>query len=477
MEIIKKILKQHSYSLLRHDFYSKQTQEPLNNPFLIHINKTLLDELGLSKESYEDLMLIFNGTIQIPNIQAVSMNYAGHQFGQYVQQLGDGRGILLGEIEAKNKYLDIHVKGSGKTPYSRFGDGRAVLRSSLREYLCGEAMHGLGIPSSRSLMIFGSNDVVYREKSETAAMIVRTAKTHVRFGSFEKFFYDGLFDRHKELCDYVISQYLPDKEKSNKKYSYLLESIVIKTASLIANWQSVGFCHGVMNTDNMSILGETLDYGPFGFMDNFNPSHICNLSDTSGRYSYQNQPYVGMWNCTALANTFKHLINKEEITKIMTLYEKTYAKQLFALYKNKLGLKENRNTDEALVQELLNVMEVQNLDFTRTFRSLSNILKTNNSIKVDDSLKSWSQKFKERHDIEIADIDSRITQMNKMNPKFILRNYMLQNAIDQAEEGSYKEIDILMKLITKPFEENLEYERYSEESPEWAKSLGLSCSS
>jgi len=477
MEIIKKILKQHSYSLLRHDFYSKQAQEPLNNPFLIHINKILLDELGLSKESYEDLMLIFNGTIQIPNIQAVSMNYAGHQFGQYVQQLGDGRGILLGEIEAKNKYLDIHVKGSGKTPYSRFGDGRAVLRSSLREYLCGEAMHGLGIPSSRSLMIFGSNDVVYREKSETAAMIVRTAKTHVRFGSFEKFFYDGLFDRHKELCDYVISQYLPDKEKSNKKYSYLLESIVIKTASLIANWQSVGFCHGVMNTDNMSILGETLDYGPFGFMDNFNPSHICNLSDTSGRYSYQNQPYIGMWNCTALANTFKHLINKEEIAKIMSVYEKTYAKRLFALYKNKLGLRENRNTDEALVQELLNVMEVQKLDFTRTFRSLSNILKTNNSIKVDDSLKSWSQKFKERHDIEIADIDSRITQMNEMNPKFILRNYMLQNAIDQAEEGSYKEIDILMKLITKPYEENLEYERYSEESPEWAKSLGLSCSS
>lgn len=477
MEIIKKILKQHSYSLLRHDFYSKQAQEPLNNPFLIHINKTLLDELGLSKESYEDLMLIFNGTIQIPNIQAVSMNYAGHQFGQYVQQLGDGRGILLGEIEAKNKYLDIHVKGSGKTPYSRFGDGRAVLRSSLREYLCGEAMHGLGIPSSRSLMIFGSNDVVYREKSETAAMIVRTAKTHVRFGSFEKFFYDGLFDRHKELCDYVISQYLPDKEKSNKKYSYLLESIVIKTASLIANWQSVGFCHGVMNTDNMSILGETLDYGPFGFMDNFNPSHICNLSDTSGRYSYQNQPYVGMWNCTALANTFKHLINKEEIAKIMSVYEKTYAKRLFALYKNKLGLRENRNTDEALVQELLNVMEVQKLDFTRTFRSLSNILKTNNSIKVDDSLKSWSQNFKERHDIETADIDSRITQMNEMNPKFILRNYMLQNAIDQAEEGSYKEIDILMKLITNPYEENLEYEKYAQKAPEWATSIGLSCSS
>ena len=203
MEIIKKILKQHSYSSLSHDFYSKQLQQPLNNPFLIHVNKILLNEFGLSEKSCEDLMLIFNGTVQIPDVQAISMNYAGHQFGQYVPQLGDGRGVLLGEIKVKDKYLDIHVKGSGKTPYSRFGDGRAVLRSSLREYLCGEAMHGLGIPSSRSLMIFGSDDIVYREKSETAAMIARTAETHIRFGSFEKFYHDGLFDRHKDCLLYT----------------------------------------------------------------------------------------------------------------------------------------------------------------------------------------------------------------------------------------------------------------------------------
>tara|TARA_Y100000385_G_scaffold104405_1_gene108104 strand:- start:13651 stop:15084 length:1434 start_codon:yes stop_codon:yes gene_type:complete len=477
MESIKKILKQHSYASLNHDFFSKQLQQPLNNPFLIHVNKILLNEFGLSERSCEDLMLLFNGSIQIPDVQAISMNYAGHQFGQYVPQLGDGRGVLLGEIKVKDKYLDIHVKGSGKTPYSRFGDGRAVLRSSLREYLCGEAMHGLGIPSSRSLMIFGSDDIVYREKSETAAMIARTAETHIRFGSFEKFYHDGLFDRHKELCNYAISQYFPDENKLNNKYSYLLENIVTRTASLIANWQSVGFCHGVMNTDNMSILGETLDYGPFGFIDNFNPSHICNLSDSSGRYSYQNQPYIGMWNCSALAHTFENLISKEEVKSIMSMYEKTYTKRLFALYKNKLGLNETCDTDELLVQELLNIMEVQKLDFTRTFRSLSNILDANNSIEVDNGLENWSQKFKERHDIEITDINSRIAQMNQINPKFILRNYLLQNAIDQAEEGSYKEIDILMKLITNPYEENLEYEKYAQKAPEWATSIGLSCSS
>ena len=477
MEIIKKILKQHSYSSLSHDFYSKQLQQPLNNPFLIHVNKILLNEFGLSEKSCEDLMLIFNGTVQIPDVQAISMNYAGHQFGQYVPQLGDGRGVLLGEIKVKDKYLDIHVKGSGKTPYSRFGDGRAVLRSSLREYLCGEAMHALGIPSSRSLMIFGSDDIVYREKSETAAMIVRTAGTHIRFGSFEKFYHDGLFDRHKELCDYAISQYFPDKDKLNNKYAYLLENIVTRTASLIAHWQSVGFCHGVMNTDNMSILGETLDYGPYGFIDNFSPSHVCNLSDSSGRYSYQNQPYVGMWNCSALAHTFSHLIDKEEISRIMSMYEKTYAEKLFTLYKNKLGIKKVVEADEFLIQELLGLMEVKKLDFTRTFRSLSNILNNNHSIQVDESLKSWSQKFKERHSIEDGDINLRITHMNQINPKFILRNYLLQNAIDLAEEGSYKEIDNLMKLITNPYEENLEYEKYAEKSPEWAADIGLSCSS
>jgi uncharacterized protein YdiU (UPF0061 family) len=477
MEIIKKNLKQHSYSSLSNEFYSEQLQQPLNDPYLIHVNKSLLSELGLSKESHEVLMNIFNGNVQIPGIQGISMNYAGHQFGQYVQQLGDGRGILLGELKIKDEFFDIHIKGSGKTTYSRFGDGRAVLRSSLREYLCGEAMNGLGISSSRSLMIFGSHDMVYREKSEPAAMIARTAKTHIRFGSFEKFFHDGLLDRHKELSDYVIYKYLPKANKYKNKYSYLLESIVTKTASLIANWQSVGFCHGVMNTDNMSILGETIDYGPYGFIDKFNPAHVCNLSDSSGRYSYQNQPYIGKWNCSALAHTFGHLIDKEEIGRIMSLYEDVYGKTLFNLYKAKLGLKKKDNGDELLIQELLNIMEVEKLDFTRTFRSLSNIIKNNHLVKTDKSLKSWSEKFQQRHQHESDDEDSRVKQMNQTNPKFILRNYLVQNAIDKAEEGSYTEIDNLMELITKPFNENLKYEKYAEESPDWAADIGLSCSS
>jgi uncharacterized protein YdiU (UPF0061 family) len=308
-------------------------------------------------------------------------------------------------------------------------------------------------------------------------MIARTAKTHIRFGSFEKFFHDGLLDRHKELSDYVIYKYLPKANKYKNKYSYLLESIVTKTASLIANWQSVGFCHGVMNTDNMSILGETIDYGPYGFIDKFNPAHVCNLSDSSGRYSYQNQPYIGKWNCSALAHTFGHLIDKEEIGRIMSLYEDVYGKTLFNLYKAKLGLKKKDNGDELLIQELLNIMEVEKLDFTRTFRSLSNIIKNNHLVKTDKSLKSWSEKFQQRHQHESDDEDSRVKQMNQTNPKFILRNYLVQNAIDKAEEGSYTEIDNLMELITKPFNENLKYEKYAEESPDWAADIGLSCSS
>ena len=209
MQNLRKIIKQNSFIDLGKGFYSNQVQEPLNEPYIVHLNNQFLNDLGLSSISPKQLMDLFNGTIQIPNNQIISMNYAGHQFGQYVRQLGDGRGILIGEINKNNKKLDIHVKGSGKTKYSRFGDGRAVLRSSLREYLCGEALHFLGVPSSRSLMIFSSKDPVYREKSEDAAMIARTALTHIRFGNFEKFFYDNEQKKHQELCDYVLSEYFP----------------------------------------------------------------------------------------------------------------------------------------------------------------------------------------------------------------------------------------------------------------------------
>lgn len=477
MQNLRKIIKQNSFIDLGKGFYSNQVQEPLNEPYIVHLNNQFLNDLGLSSISPKQLMDLFNGTIQIPNNQIISMNYAGHQFGQYVRQLGDGRGILIGEINKNNKKLDIHVKGSGKTKYSRFGDGRAVLRSSLREYLCGEAMHFLGVPSSRSLMIFSSKDPVYREKSEDAAMIARTALTHIRFGNFEKFFYDNEQKKHQELCDYVLSEYFPKEAGKSDKYEYLLNTIISSTAKLIARWQAVGFCHGVMNTDNMSILGETLDYGPYGFMDKFNPSHVCNLSDTSGRYSYENQPYIGLWNCSALAHTFSKIIDKPSLKKILSSYEIEYAESLFDLYKNKLGLKNNLETDQDLIQELLNIMKIERLDYSRTFRSLSNVIKENNSIRLNPVLNEWAVKFTKRHKEEQTDITSRINLMNNNNPKYILRNYLLQIAIDKAEEGSFEEIDNLMHIIKNPYDEMPDYEKYAKESPDWAADIGLSCSS
>jgi uncharacterized protein YdiU (UPF0061 family) len=477
METLEKILTQHSYSGLSDGFYSHQLQQPLNDPYLIHANDALLKELGLSSCDKNKLMHLFNGDIHISNIQPFSMSYAGHQFGQYVQQLGDGRGVMLGELENNGCGLDIHIKGCGKTPYSRFGDGRAVLRSSIREYLCGEAMTGLGIASSRSLMIFGSNDLAYREKSESTAMIARTARTHIRFGNFEKFFYDQQYEKHKELCDYVIPKYFKDAHQYKNKYEYLLKSIIENTANMIACWQAVGFCHGVMNTDNMSILGETIDYGPYGFLDDYNPSHICNLSDNLGRYSYENQPYIGLWNCSALAKTFERLVDKKFIEEIGNLYEETYSNKLISLFKKKLGLFEENPDDKLLIQELLDLMQENTLDYTRTFRSLSNAIIKNHEIEINTSIKKWSDKFSKRHLIEKTDVKTRINIMHQHNPKFILRNYMTQVAIENAEEGSYKEIQRLMKILKNPFEENLEYSKYAENSPAWAKDIGLSCSS
>jgi uncharacterized protein YdiU (UPF0061 family) len=478
MQKLEKIILQNSFIGLGKGFYSYECQEPLNKPFIVHLNNQLMKELGLSSINPKLLMDIFNGTLQVPQTQTISMNYAGHQFGQYVKQLGDGRGILIGEVKLNNKKFDIHVKGSGKTNYSRFGDGRAVLRSSLREYLCGEAMHFLNIPSSRSLMIFSSKDPVYREKTEDAAIIARTAKTHIRFGNFEKYFYEKDYKKHLDLSDYVISEYCSEISTDNEeKYVTLLSKIVLGTAELIARWQAVGFCHGVMNTDNMSVLGETLDYGPYGFMDTFNPSHICNLSDTSGRYSYENQPYIGLWNCSALAHTFEKIVDKTKINHILSSYESRYAGSLLGLYRNKLGLKVQDEADENLIQELLNLMKEQELDYTRTFRSLSNIFKKNNSIEVYPALRDWSIKLKKRHQKEDTDVASKISLMNKNNPKYILRNYLLQIAIDKAEEGSYKEIDNLMHIIRNPFNEIPDFETYAEESPDWASDIGLSCSS
>ncbi|MBT3850780.1 MAG: hypothetical protein HOF62_00050, partial [Gammaproteobacteria bacterium] len=292
----------HAYSELSEDFYTLQEWQGFNNSKVVIENNILKNELGMQDIDQQELLKIFNGTKKIDSLKPLSMVYSGHQFGQYVEQLGDGRGLLLGQIYSEAGLLDLHLKGAGKTPYSRFGDGRAVLRSVIREYLCGEAMHALSIPTSRALMIVGSDEMVIREKSESAAMLARTAKTHIRFGNFEYFHYNNKPENVKALADFCINNYPNYFFQTPNSYEDFFKVMVKETANMIAHWQACGFNHGVMNTDNMSILGETFDYGPYGFMEDYLPSYVCNHSDHQGRYAFKNQPYIGLWNCSALGH-------------------------------------------------------------------------------------------------------------------------------------------------------------------------------
>ena len=269
------------FSNLPSNFYTKQSWSSFDQPFLLHFNHDLAKSLGIDDDP-EELMQIFNGNKSFEKASPLAMVYGGHQFGNWVNQLGDGRGILFGQIDSSDGLIDLHIKGAGKTPYSRFGDGRAVIRSSVREHLCGEAMFGLGIPSSRSLMLFGSNEPVMREDTERGAMIVRTAKTHIRFGHFEYFHHNKITNGVKTLLDHVIDCYYPDTKQDTDKYLLFFDATVKKTAHMVSAWQSVGFNHGVMNTDNMSILGETFDYGPYAFMETYDPNYICNHTDSHG---------------------------------------------------------------------------------------------------------------------------------------------------------------------------------------------------
>ncbi|MDA8614457.1 YdiU family protein, partial [Gammaproteobacteria bacterium] len=407
---------------------------------------------GMQGADNQELLEIFNGTKKIDSLKPLSMVYSGHQFGQYVEQLGDGRGLLFAQINSNEGLLDIHLKGAGKTPYSRFGDGRAVLRSVIREYLCGEAMYALSIPTTRALMIIGSDEMVIREKSESAAMLVRTAKTHIRFGNFEYFHYNNKPEHVKALADFCINSYPQYFSRTKDAYEDFFRVIVKNTANMVAHWQAYGFNHGVMNTDNMSILGETFDYGPYGFMEDYNPSHICNHSDHQGRYAFKNQPYIGLWNCSALGHALSSLISEESQTEILQTYEENFQNTLAELYRKKLGLGLEEPEDAALIQGLLDIMESEKLDYTNTFRNLMHTLTNKISPELSSEIsKSWVVSFLKRHSRETMSQEKRLELMSQMNPKFILRNYMAQEAIEAAEKNDFLLLNTLLIILTQPF--------------------------
>ena len=468
----------HNFSELPEEFYTLQDWQGFNNPKIVIENHTMKKELGMEDADHQELLEIFNGTRKIDSLKPLSMVYSGHQFGQYVEQLGDGRGLLFAQINSNEGLLDIHLKGAGKTPYSRFGDGRAVLRSVIREYLCGEAMHALSIPTSRALMIIGSDEMVIREKSESAAMLVRTSKTHIRFGSFEYFHYNNKPEHVKALADFCIDSYPQYFSRTTNAYEDFFRVIVKETANMIAHWQACGFNHGVMNTDNMSILGETFDYGPYGFMEDYNPNHVCNHSDHQGRYAFKNQPYIGLWNCSALGHALSSLISEESQGEILQTYEAIFQDTLAELYRKKLGLDLAKPEDATLIQGLLDIMESEKLDYTNTFRNLTQALAEENSPELQSEIsKSWVVSFLERHSKETLSKDKRLKLMNQVNPKFILRNYMAQEAIEAAEVNDSSKLETLMIVITQPYEELIEHEKFANKSPIWAKDLEISCSS
>jgi uncharacterized protein YdiU (UPF0061 family) len=433
------------------------------------------------------------GARPLPGSEPVAMCYAGHQFGHFVPQLGDGRAIVLGEVAtAGDGHWEVQLKGAGLTPFSRDGDGRAVLRSTVREYLCSEAMHGLGIPTTRALCLFDSDEEVYRERIERGALLVRLAPSHVRFGSFEVFYHRQQYGRLRELADYVIDHDFPQLREQASPYLEMLREAVTRTARLMAQWQLVGFAHGVMNTDNMSILGLTLDYGPFGFLDAYDPGFICNHSDYQGRYAFERQPAIGLWNLTCLAQALLPLLDADDGEKAAAMAREVlddYQPELAAAYaagmRAKLGLRERDGSDQELSSHLLDLMRDSAADYTNLFRDLAAIdaasdlpdHRLRDRFVDREAFDAWLTLYRARLRREGRTDAVRRAEMHAANPRYILRNYLAERAIRAAEAGDYREIERLRLLLAHPFDEQPAMAGYAQEPPDWGRELAVSCSS
>lgn len=417
----------------------------------------------------------------------VAQKYGGHQFGQWNAELGDGRGLLLAEaIDEQKQRWDLHLKGAGPTPYSRFADGRAVLRSTIREYLASEALHHLGIPTSRALCLIVSDEPVYREKQERAAKMIRVCQSHLRFGHFEYFYHSKQPQKLQNLFDYCFKYHFSQCNKSGSPYLAMLKKIVHDTANLIAKWQAFGFNHGVMNTDNMSIHGITFDYGPYGFLDDFEPTFICNHSDAKGRYSFDSQPGIGLWNLNAFAQTFTPYLTIEQIKHALSNYEPTLLKEYSTLMHNKLGLLPSALNGEAnshIINTWLDLLAVEKKDYSATFRQLCQFdMLSNNPLLRDQFLNrerfdEWAKHYTLALTEQGIDQTQRQTQMRQHNPHIVLRNYLAQLVIDRAEEGNFEMFHQFIDALKKPYEEIEEYQKFSALPPNWGKKLEISCSS
>ena len=458
------------FARLPGDFHTKMPAEKVGRPHLVHANAKAAALIGLDPASLRDpaFVEIFSGHRPFPGGEALAMVYAGHQFGVWAGQLGDGRALMIAQLRDRAGDLwDVQLKGAGLTPYSRFGDGRAVMRSTIREYLASEAMAGLGIPTTRALCIIATGEQVYRETPEPGAILTRLAKSHIRFGHFEHFHYRGRHDLVRLLADHVIETYMP--EFSGDHAAWFAE-VVRRTAHLIAAWQAAGFAHGVMNTDNMSILGLTIDYGPFGFLDGYDPNFICNHSDTAGRYAFANQPAIAHWNLRALALALSGLIPTDALVAALNAYEGHFKARYRALMRGRLGLTREEPDDDRLIGELLDLMAKAGADTTLTFHELP------------DAGEGWLARLGGERAAAadwLARYRARMAgETPPRNPRYTLRNWVAEVAIRAVEDrGDAGPLDRILRLVQDPCADHPGAEHFAAPpAPEYC-GLSVSCSS
>jgi uncharacterized protein YdiU (UPF0061 family) len=478
------------------------------NPKVLHVSEEMAKELHISLEetASEFFQDIVTGNQIYPDTKPYAMCYAGHQFGNWAGQLGDGRAINLFEVEHQNKNWKVQLKGAGETPYSRTADGLAVLRSSVREYLCSEAMFHLGVPTTRALSLSLSGDSVLRDMLydghpayEKGAIVSRAALSFLRFGSFEIFTARDDTKNLKNIVDYTIKHHFPHLNATSKEnYIQFFREVTERTLEMIIHWQRIGFVHGVMNTDNMSILGLTIDFGPYGWLEGFDFGWTPNTTDNQHkRYRYGNQPNIGLWNLYQLANALYPIIEEvAPLEAVLNQYKKDFESKSLQMMQSKLGLFSSDKKDIDLIQNLEDLLQLTETDMTIFFRNLSRFTEgasglkliedafydlKNISIEIKSSWNLWFEKYAERLQKELLSPKERTAKMNAVNPKYVLRNYMSQMAIDAADEGDYTLIDELFQLLKQPYSEQPEKEKWFAKRPEWARDKAgcsmLSCSS
>jgi uncharacterized protein YdiU (UPF0061 family) len=495
--------------------YSFVKPQEVSNPQLVCYSPEVASLLDLSSQDCQsDLFTqVFSGNTLLPGMEPYAQCYGGHQFGNWAGQLGDGRAINLGEVVNKeHQHYTLQLKGAGETPYSRSGDGLAVLRSSLREFLCSEAMFHLGVPTTRALSLITTGEQVIRDmfydgrpQKEPGAVVCRVAPSFLRFGSYEIFASRNDLETLKTLVDFTIRTEFPHLgEPSKEVYLKWLSEVATRTVDMVVHWMRVGFVHGVLNTDNMSILGLTIDYGPYGWIDNYDPNWTPNTTDASGRrYRFSQQAQIAQWNLVQLANAIYPLIEQvEPLHDIINSFASDYTEKWQTMRAQKLGLKQFTTEDEALNKELHEILQLVETDMTLFYRQLADFNIHDNTLSDDELLAplmsayyapkaitpadkaricNWLRMYQQRCQQDPLDDENRRDQMNKINPKYVLRNYMAQLAIDDAEKGDFALVHELLDLLRRPYDEQTDKEKYAAKRPDWARQRAgcsmLSCSS